>query len=129
MPKRKIVSQPRLKAYALCRSEYNTPFVFYLYSDKVKDAERFVHNMRVEISRLKNYAETLGRVVIPFKMKVVDYQPGVYQVEEEDDDGNMVTVEKHMKVTLKKAKGKDTELTKEVSDVLDEITAGVKVDV
>lgn len=114
--------------YALCRSDYESDFIFYLSYKTQEDAERFVHNMRVELSRLKDLARQRGRVVVPFKMQVVDYLAGEWTIKETIDEEEVIS-KKYMRVTLRKSRGKNTQLVEEVSEIMDAITAGEKVNV
>lgn len=72
------------------------------------DPHRFVHNMRVVLSKLRGIVKRKGAEVKPFKMKLVS-------VEKIDARFSKVMLRKSM-----------DEIVEEVSDLIDELTLGKK---
>lgn len=105
----------RTDAKEFVRAPGNKNFTFTYRGVKV-DAERHVHNMRVQLSKMRAIIRRRGGAVKPFKMNLIDIK------ESHDEKGRI-----SCKITLSK-KAPSQEIIDGVSEVLDEMTMGQQVD-
>lgn len=81
-------------------------FYTFNFRGSLDDAKRFVHRMRVELSRMRDYVKSRGMSVKHFKMILIEY--------EEIEAG------KRVKITLKK-----TQSARNVDNEIDEIMPAI----
>ena len=106
MQKSKIKSKAKLKLVELCETPFEENFVFNVSGDRV-NAERFIHKMRVELSRLRSKLRTAGKTPALWKVLTID-------IEELQTNEGVVS-----KVTLKRRK----DPAQAILEDLEEITA------
>ena len=87
-------------------------FTFRLRGDE-SDAKRFVHRMRVELSRMRDTVKESGRVPKEFKVLLHD-------VVHEPMEG--VTT-----IVLRKSEGKTVQIAEEVNEIFDDIAGGERI--
>jgi hypothetical protein len=90
-------------------------FKFKLVGDDA-DAKKFVHRMRVELSRMRDTVKDSGRVPKEFKMRLVSIEIGV-----ESAMGKAIT---KATVTLQKQEGKAEAIAEEMNDIFDDLAGG-----
>lgn len=78
-----------------------------------EDAEKFVHRMRVELSRMRDIVKQQGRV--PKEFKVMTDEIFHDKVE------NITTVK------LRKVEGKDIQIADDLDDIFDDLAGGVRI--
>lgn len=86
-----------------------TDFKFKLRGDS-EDAHKFIHRMRVELSRMRDVVKNSGRVPKEFKMIVADVL---------FDLGTNTTI-----ITLQKQEGKVEQIAEEVDEIFEDIAGG-----
>lgn len=109
----KIKSRAKLQVIEFIKTQKDTPFSFVLEDFSVDEAARFVHRMRVELSRLRAEALRRNRVPKPFKMQLIS-------IEHLATDANPINA----KVTLMKVDTLQTEVTEEIDQIMDNLAGG-----
>lgn len=107
-----IKSPAKLEMFKFVKTDYDEDYVFEVDGGEAV-AQAFVRNMRVELSRLRRLAEENGRTPVPFKMRVVSLEEFQNQ-----NGGSPVKT----RVTLRRTKSMATEITEEISSVLNNIS-------
>lgn len=79
-------------------------------------AEKFIHRMRVELSRMRKYIRDRGKTIKAWKMIVVS-------IEKSEEKIN------HMTITLKRTTSESQEVFNQVDNILDELEGGNKLNV
>ena len=103
-------SQPKLMVINFLRStREETEFKFKLRGDS-EDARKFIHRMRVELSRMRETVKDSGRVPKEFKVLVSSVE------------FNNVT--NTSLVTLKKQVGEVEQIAEEVDEIFEDIAGG-----
>lgn len=87
--------------------ETNSPqpadFVIVLENSTIKNAEKFVHRMRVELSRMRDMVRENGMIPRPFKMICVSIKE----------------VDSRITITLRKQLSKTMKISEDVEEVFD----------
>ena len=87
-------------------------FTFRIRGDR-EDARRFVHRMRVELSRMRDTVKDSGKVPKEFKVLC--------------EDITFDAMEVISTITLKKAEGNVVRIAEEVNEIFDELAGGAKI--
>lgn len=103
-------SQAKLMIINFLRStREDAEFKFRLHGDS-ENANKFIHRMRVELSRMRDMVKGAGRVPKEFKMIVVDV--------------NFLAATNITIVTLQKVEGKVEAIAEEINEIFDDIAGG-----
>ncbi len=103
-------SQAKLMIINFLRStREDTEFKFKLHGD-TEDANKFIHRMRVELSRMRDVVKDAGRVPKEFKMIVVAV------------DFSAAT--NTSAVTLQKVEGKVEQIAEEINEIFEDLAGG-----
>ena len=106
-------SMPKKMMIKFIQKTVETPeFKFKLHGSE-EDAKRFVHRMRVELSRMRDIVRDSGRVPKEFKVLLHNLEP---------DPLEGVTT-----ITLLKTKGRTLQIADEVREIFDDIAEGEKL--
>ena len=106
-------SQAKLMMISFLRGTRETNvFQFRIRGDK-DDARKFVHRMRVELSRMRDTVKDTGKVPKEFKVLL--------------DDVDFDAMEGITTIFLRKADGTTTVIAEEVHEIFDDIAGGIKL--
>ena len=106
----KTKSQAKLMMIKFIKATVNDPlFSFRLRGDE-EDAKKFVHRMRVELSRMRDIVKESGRMPKEFKV-LTD------SIEHNPMDG--ITL-----ITLRKSVGANAAIAEDLDEIFDEIAGG-----
>lgn len=106
-------SQAKLMMINFLRNTRNEIEFKFKLRGTPEDARKFIHRMRVELSRMRDTVKDAGRVRKEFKMIVVDV---TYLLK------NNTSV-----VTLQKIEGKAEQIAEEVDEIFEDLAGGVVI--
>lgn len=87
-------------------------FSFRIRGDK-EDAKRFVHRMRVELSRMRDAVKESGRVPKEFKVLL--------------EELSFDAMEGITTILLKKSEGRVVQIAEEVHEIFDDLAGGARI--
>jgi len=124
LPKARIKSKPRLRMIEFVKTEMGGFYTFELHGFTIDRAGKFVHNMRVEFSRLKKEVrEKHNKIVKHFKMNLIS----ITEFEEIVTVGGKKTRIVSSRVKLQKSKTAYTEIQTEIDEAISAIAGGDKL--
>lgn len=106
----KQLTLPKQRVKEFCKTGYEEPFVFE-YRGTKSDAEKFIHKMRVELSRLRGKVREQGYIPTPWKMILISIEE-ITKLDENKQSSKLC------RVTLKKTK-KGVQALEDLSEIMD----------
>jgi hypothetical protein len=106
-------SQAKLMMIKFLRDTRETPDFSFRIRGDLDDAKKFVHRMRVELSRMRDTVKDSGRVPKEFK---------VLMGELNFDFGEGITT-----IELKKSEGRTVEIAEDVQEIFDDLAGGERL--
>lgn len=103
-------SLAKLQMIEFIKATKEQPDFTFRLRGNAEDAKKFVHRMRVELSRMRDAVKESGRVPKEFKVltHIVDFDP----------------MEGITTITLRKVEGKSVQIAEEVHEIFDDIAGG-----